>query len=93
MHIGTHYVVYYEGIFGRVRSSRKIDTFEEACDRFERFRDGDYQATVFRVEPPLPQGCKCGICIDVTADAEERIRNRYRQRRGYEMPAWLREVA
>lgn len=87
-----HYVTYalYDGELGHACDPTD---FDGACDAYAERRDEGQEACVFRVEPPLPQGCKCGICIDVTADAEERIRNRYRQRRGYEMPVWLREVA
>ena len=92
MHIGTHYTVYYEHIFGGL-CSKSAGSFDAACDLYERRRNAGAEATVFRVEPPLPRGCKCGIMLDITADAEERIRNRYRQKRGYVMPAWLREVA
>lgn len=93
MHIGTHYTVYYVNRFGKLRSTGLKETFDNACTTYERKRTVGSEATVFRVEPPLPKGSKCGIMLDITADAEERIRNRYRQKRGYQMPAWLREVA
>ena len=79
-----HYVTYalYDGALGHACDPTD---FDGACDAYAERRDEGQEACVFWVDPPA--------AIDVTADAEERIRNRYRQRRGYEMPAWLREVA
>jgi len=60
--------------------------FSDACDRFAEYRDENYDAGVFRVEPG--NGEDAGIFLDVTNDALANIRRRLNVRR-QEWPEWL----
>lgn len=64
--------------------------FDDACDRYAEAREKGYHATVMRIEPGKGKGA--GIALDVTDDAEERIRRRLIARR-QDFPAWMMETA
>lgn len=65
-------------------------SFDDACDRYAEARDAGHHATVMRIDPGNGKGA--GIALDVTDDAEERIRRRLLARR-QDFPAWMVEAA
>lgn len=85
MQLAPHYLtytIYDDGAIG----TGDPKNFSDACDDYADFRDGGHDCMVFRVEPPL-RG-QAGMMLDVTNDAEDRIRHRL-NKRYQDFPEWL----
>jgi hypothetical protein len=66
-------------------------SFDDAVDAYAEHRSNGLTACVMRYDPPI--GGACGVMVDVTPDADEAVRRRYRARRQYQMPDWAMEGA
>ena len=87
MNISSYYVTLVD--FSDLGLGHGCDpsSFDDAVDAYAGHRDNGLDACVMRYDPPV--GGACGIMVDVTADADDMVRRRYRARGDYDIPAWL----